>query len=122
MRLFNPLCWSVYQFVRQSVSLSVCSLVNPSHFISSIFFFLQLFASVLFPKCSSDLKYGPCSPACNFGSHLSGLVINEKSLNKKIGTNHNFSTILTLIVPNQVEPACRPALYINMCHFLWSFD
>ena len=28
----------------------------------------------LLPKCSSDLKYGPCPPARDLGSRVSGLV------------------------------------------------
>ena len=30
--------------------------------------------SLLLPKWSSDLKYGPCPPARDFGSRVSGLV------------------------------------------------
>ena len=36
--------------------------------------FLRSFASMLLPKCSGDLKYGPCPPTRDWGSCVSGLV------------------------------------------------
>ena len=38
------------------------------------FWFLRSLASLLLPKWSSDLKYGPCPPARDYGSCVSGLV------------------------------------------------
>ena len=57
-RLYNPLC--------PSVSRSV-----------TFYFFLWFYflTSLPLPKWSSDLKYGPCPPARDFGSRVSGLVI-----------------------------------------------
>ena len=33
--------------------------------------------SLLLPKWSGDLKYGPCPPTRDFGSRVSGLVLKE---------------------------------------------
>ena len=38
------------------------------------FVFLRFLASLLLPKWWSGLKYGPCPPARNLGSRVSGLV------------------------------------------------
>ena len=38
------------------------------------FFFLRSLASLLLPKWSSDIKYGPRPPARDWGSRVSGLV------------------------------------------------
>ena len=57
--------------VRRSVRPSV-----PLYF----FWFLRSLASLLLPKWSSDLKYGPCPPARDRGSHVSGLVTNKWEL------------------------------------------
>ena len=40
----------------------------------TLLFFIIFFTSLLLPKWSSDLKYGPCPPARYFGSRVSGLV------------------------------------------------
>ena len=60
-----------------SVHLSVCQSVGRSVGLSvghsQFYFFYEFFS--LTPKWSSDLKYGPCLPACDFGSHVSGLVL-----------------------------------------------
>ena len=63
-RLYNPLCPSV----GWSVGLSVCR----SHF--TFFYDFISLTSRLLPKWSSDLKYGPCPPARDFGSRVSSLV------------------------------------------------
>ena len=55
-RLYNPLCL----LVGRSVTL-----------YSFMFFSVT---SLLLPKWSSDLKYGPCPPARDFGSRVSCLV------------------------------------------------
>ena len=59
---------STPRFVGPSVSPSV----HPSHFTFSAFF--SFLALLLLPKCSGDLKYGPCPPARDWGSRVSGLV------------------------------------------------
>ena len=43
----------------------------------TLYFFYDFisFISLLLPKWSGDLKYGPCPPARDFGSRVSGLVI-----------------------------------------------
>ena len=53
-------------------ALSVRPLVCRSHF--SFFYESYSLTSLLQPKWSSDLKYGPCPPASNFGIRVSGLV------------------------------------------------
>ena len=60
-RLYNPLCPSVGWSVGWSVTL---------------YFFLWFYFFDLtdLPKWSSDLKYGPCPPARDWGSRVSGLV------------------------------------------------
>ena len=60
-RLYNPLCPSVGRSVGRSVTF---------------YFFLWFYSltSLLLPKWSSDLKYGPCPPARDFGSRVSSLV------------------------------------------------
>ena len=55
------------------LALSVRRSVRPSHF--TFFGFLRSMASLLLPKWSSDLKYGPCPPARDWGSRVSGLVL-----------------------------------------------
>ena len=40
-----------------------------------LFYEFLFWTSLLQPKWSSDLKYGPCSPARNLGSRVSGLVL-----------------------------------------------
>ena len=60
-RLYNLLCPSVGWLV-------------------TLYFFYDFYiwTSLLLPKWSSDLKYGPCSPARDFGSRVSGLVLLER--------------------------------------------
>ena len=80
-RLYNPLCPSA----RWSVGWS--------HF--TFFYDFISLTSLLLPKWSCDLKYGPCPPARGFGSRVSGLVfflipygrrcyVSCKSLNLKV--------------------------------------
>ena len=58
--------WSVRRSVRRSIGLSVTL-----YFFGVYVFF---FAIPLLPKCATDLKYGPCPPARDWGSRVSGLV------------------------------------------------
>ena len=62
--------------VRPSVSLSVCR----SHSI----FFMIFFTSLPLPKWSCDLVNGPCSPARDLGSRVSGLVIIVMAQSNKV--------------------------------------
>ena len=55
-----------------SVGRSVGPNVQTSHF--TFFFYFISLTSLLLPKWSGDLKYGPCPPARDFGSCVSGLV------------------------------------------------
>ena len=66
-RLYTPLCRSVGPSVRWSVGPSV----HLSHI--TFFGFLRFLASLLLPKWS-DLNFGPCPPARDWGSRVSGLV------------------------------------------------
>ena len=65
-QLYNPLCPSVHP----SVGWLVGRLVT-------LYFFYDFYfrTSLLLPKWSNDLKYGPCPPARDFGSRVSGLVV-----------------------------------------------
>ena len=70
-RLCNPLCPLVGRSVGWSVTL---------YFFYDFYFW----TSLLLPKWSSDLKYGPCPPARDFGSRVSGLVFFKKGSHSKI--------------------------------------
>ena len=67
---------STPRFVGPSVHPSVRPSVHPSVSLSHFIFwgFLWFSAVLLLPKWSGDLNYGPCSPARNWGSRVSGLV------------------------------------------------
>ena len=52
--------------------------VGPSHLTFLIF--LLFLASLLLSKWSSDLKYSPCPPTCDWGSRVSDLVFLSKEL------------------------------------------
>ena len=56
-----------------SVGRSVGWLVGWSVTLYFFYDFISL-TSLLLPKWSGDLKYGPCPPARDFGSRVSGLV------------------------------------------------
>ena len=56
-----------------SVGRSVGRLVGRSVTLYFFYDFISL-TSLLLPKWSGDLKYGPCPPARDFGSRVSGLV------------------------------------------------
>ena len=58
--------------LNNSLCLSVGRSVGWSHFI--FFYDFMTLTSRLLPKWSGDLKYGPCLPARDFGSRVSGLV------------------------------------------------
>ena len=53
------------------LTLSVRPSVDWAHYFFYGFYSLMI---LLLPKCSSDLKYGPCLPARDWGSCVSGLV------------------------------------------------
>ena len=63
-------------FVRPSVRRSVGSSVG--HIL--LFYDFYSLTLLLLPKWSGDLKYGPCPPASDWGSRVSGLVIREEEL------------------------------------------
>ena len=46
---------------------------NEKTYFTFLYDFISL-TSLLLPKWSGDLKYGPCPPARDFGSRVSGLV------------------------------------------------
>merc|ERR1739847_116229 len=60
---------SIRPSVRPSMSPSVHPYVRQSQFTFSTFMFLRSFASLLLPKCSSDLKYAPAYP------HATGVAV-----------------------------------------------
>ena len=62
----------VHSYAILHPALSVRRSVGPSHF--TFFGFLRFLALPLLPKQSGDLNYGPCPPARDWGSRVSGLV------------------------------------------------
>ena len=73
-RISNFPCQYATLHLALYVCPSVSRLVGLS-VISSSFFFTLL----LLPKCSTDLKYGPCPAAHNWVSRVSGLVVFTRS-------------------------------------------
>ena len=69
-RLYTPLCPSVHWLVGQSY-LSFLS----------FYIYLRSLASPLPPKYSSDLKFGPCLSAHDWGSRVCGLDLKAEGLN-----------------------------------------
>ena len=59
--------------VRRSVRPSVRRSVHPSHF--TFLALMGFLALLLLPKCFTDRNYGPCRPARDWGSRVSGLVL-----------------------------------------------
>ena len=59
-------------YVTLHPTLLVHPSVRPSHF--TFLAFIGILAIPLLPKCSTDLKYGPFPPACDWDSSVSGLV------------------------------------------------
>ena len=51
----------------------------------TLYFFYDFYfwTSLLPAKWPSDLKYGPCPPSRDFGSHVSGLVLNQEVTRQK---------------------------------------
>ena len=72
-RLYNPLCPSVGRLVGWLVGRLV-----------TLYFFYDFISltSLLLPKWSGDLKYGPCPPARDFGSRVSSLVPKKSHMNR----------------------------------------
>ena len=66
--------------VHPSVSPCVGPSVGPSVTLYFFVFFLLSLASLLLSKWSSDLKYSPCPPTCDWGSRVSDLVFLSKEL------------------------------------------
>ena len=71
-----------------SVRPSVRRSVGPSHF--TFFGFLRFLASLLLPKWWSDLNYGPCPPARDWGSRVSGLVSYFHSWTSQLLLEYDF--------------------------------
>ena len=89
--LYDRVCPSVGPSVRQSV--------RPSHFTFWVF---AVLASLLLPKWSGDLNYGPCPPARGWGSRVSGLVfycalIHEFSHSNSLGLQASVCKIYSQI-------------------------
>ena len=70
-KIITSLCTSVRRSVSRLVGLSVHHILLFSGF--------YLFTLLLLPKCSTDLKYGPCPAAHNWVSRVSGLVVFTRS-------------------------------------------
>ena len=62
----------------------------------------------LLPKCSTDLKYGPCPPARDWGSRVSGLVFSNfiSFFPKSKSISFNASRFYSLSLPNIVNFFC----------------
>ena len=56
-----------------SIHPSVGCLVSRSR--RTLFYDLISLTTLQLPKWSSDLKYGPCLPAYNVGSHVAGRIL-----------------------------------------------
>ena len=52
------------------------------HWLVTLYFIYDFYiwTSLLLHKWSSDLKYGPCPPACNWGSLVSGFLFIKNTL------------------------------------------
>ena len=50
----------------------------------------HFWTSLLLPKWSGDLKYGPCPPARDLGSRVSGLVCNNDSKNENFNSLQKY--------------------------------
>ena len=95
LRDYTPLCWSV--------GPSVGPLVGLSPF--TFFVFLRSLASLLLPKWCIDLNYGPCPPARDWGSRVSGLVWPYCSCTKA-----PLTSIMAPAHPHATRVAVYPAL------------
>ena len=73
---------STPRFVGPSVGPSIGPSVRHTTFSA----FMGFLAIPLLPKYSTDLKYGPCPPARDWGSRVSGLV-----LMKRVSIDHQLS-------------------------------
>ena len=71
------LCIVFCRVLRDSTPRFVGPSVGPSHF--TFLALLGVLALLLLPKCSTDLNYGPCPPARDWGSRVSGLVLSASS-------------------------------------------
>ena len=98
-RLYTPLCPSVRQAVCQSVTLY-------------FFCFLRSLASLLLPKWSTD-KYGPCPPAHDWGSHVSGLLFKNITAYYPLPIHDLISSILRLLAMGLVVIAMVRRLLQN---------
>ena len=81
---------SVRPSVRRSVRPLVRPSVGPSHFTFSAS--MGFLAIPLLPKCSTDLKYGPCPPARDWGSRVSGLVTADREFTRYLNRIRGFRT------------------------------
>ena len=86
---------STLRFVGRSVSLSVGWSVT-FHFFYEFYFL----TSLLLPKWSRDLKYGPCPPARDWGSRVSGLVC---FLSSSLSFRASFSLTLNNFVFSRAQ-------------------
>ena len=66
---------SVGQLVSRLVGWLVGQLVGLSVRQMLLFYVYDIFISLILPKWTSDLKYGPCPPARNWGGHVSIEII-----------------------------------------------
>ena len=94
---------STPRFVGPSVGPSVRPSVPPSHF--TFFGFLWSLASLLLPKWSSDLKYGPCPLAREWCCRVSGPVFIRSTtkafVRRLVPAAHCLSSILVSISGNR---------------------
>ena len=77
----------------------------------TLYFFYDFISltSLLLPKWSSDLKYGPCPPARDFGSRVSGLVFLLRSFYGLSEIELMQINVLVLIEVIQVCASPQPA-------------
>ena len=81
--------WLVGQLVCRFVGQSACWSVGRS--VALYFFYDSIsLTSLLLPKWSSDLKFGPCPPARDFGSRVSSLVFMHFATIKALAKKKNI--------------------------------
>merc|ERR1712121_164927 len=84
---------------------SVCRSVTFYFFY--FFYDYYFWTSLLLPKWSSDLKYGPCPPARDFGSRVSGLVFGQRPRRGRSPVEHRGNLSVRPSVRTSVRASIR---------------
>ena len=102
-------------------TLSIGWLVGQSRF--KLFYDLIFLTPILMPKLSNDLKYGPCPPARDFGSRVSGLVPLGRILFQRTVKNENivFFMFGSLLRVHFFIPFLLAQTYFGENIYVWLF-